>query len=701
MSDYYDIKKEYGSQVFGDAVMKERLPDEVYTSLANSIKGLGGLDPGFADIVADAMKDWAIEKGATHYTHWFQPMTGNTAEKHESFLDFDERRELILKFSGSELISGESDASSFPTGGMRETWEARGYTAWDPTSPAFVKGNVLYIPTAFCSYSGEALDKKTPLLRSMQALNKQGKRILKLFGAPDDTAIVTNCGVEQEYFLIDESLYDARPDLIYTGRTLFGSAPPKGQDLDDHYFGVIKPRVAGFMQDLDENLWSLGIASRIRHNEVAPSQHELAPAYETANRASDHNQLIMETLKSIAPKHGLVCLTHEKPFAGVNGSGKHCNWSLSTSGGENLFDPGTTPSENARFLLFLSAVIRAVDLHQDLLRVSVSSAANDHRFGKDEAPPMIVSIFLGEELTDILETIKLGGEARSKERISMNIGVDVLPWFPKDTTDRNRTSPFAFTGNKFEFRMVGSSQSIAGPVYVLNTIVADVLAGFADRLEKAPDLNAEIAGIVKEVVLGHERIIFNGNSYSKEWEAEAERRGLLNIATTTEALPFLNTPENVALLARHEVLTPEEVESRLELQLEAYVKVIRIEALTMLELAHRDIVPAVVSYQAEVLETANAKTEYADRQKLSTALESALLKKLSALGEALSENMLALERALADEPESETLELAGYFGTVVIAAMAELRETVDSLENIVGRDYWPLPGYGEILYSVK
>ncbi|MDR3364360.1 MAG: glutamine synthetase III [Clostridiales Family XIII bacterium] len=699
MSEFYDLGKEYESDVFNNAVMKERLPGDVYASLTGSIKTMGTLDPGIADIVANAMKEWAMEKGATHYTDWFQPMTGNTAEKHESFVDFEGDREFVLKFSGKELIKGEPDASSFPTGGVRETYEARGYTAWDPTSPAFVKGHVLYIPTAFCSYGGEALDKKTPLLRSMQAIDKQGKRILKLLGSPADTGIVTNCGAEQEYFLIDESMYDARPDLVYAGRTLFGSAPPKGQDLDDHYFGIIKPRVAAFMQDLDETLWSLGIASKTRHNEVAPAQHEIASIFETANRATDHNQLIMETLKSVAPKHGLVCLTNEKPFAGVNGSGKHCNWSIATSEGENLLDPGKTPVSNARFLLFLSAVIKAVDLHQDLLRLSVATAANDHRLGKAEAPPAIISIFLGEELTDILASIKSGELISPTERVSMSIGVDVLPQFPKDTTDRNRTSPFAFTGNKFEFRMVGSSLSVSGPLFILNTIVADVLSGFAGRLEKAADINAEIAAIVKETIVAHERIIFNGNNYAEAWVAEAEKRGLLNLKTTTDALPYFIKPENIELMARHEVLTPDEVESRTELLLEGYVKILRIEALTMLELSHRDIVPAVIAYETDVAKSANAKKRVSEN--LPATLETGLLENLGALGASLSDALAALEKAVAGEPAGETLEIAKYYGTVVISAMAKLRETVDALEGIVDRHYWPLPSYGEILYSVK
>ncbi|MDR1816155.1 MAG: glutamine synthetase III [Clostridiales Family XIII bacterium] len=699
MSEFYDLGKEYESNVFNDKVMKKKLPPAVYASLTKSVKTMSPIDPSIADTVANAMKEWAISKGATHYTHWFQPMTGYTAEKHESFVNFKGERELVLEFSGKELVKGEPDASSFPTGGVRETYEARGYTAWDPTSPAFVKGHVLYIPTAFCSYSGEALDKKTPLLRSMQAIDKQGKRILKLFGSKPDEGIVTNCGAEQEYFLIDESMYEDRPDLIYSGRTLFGSAPPKGQDLDDHYFGVIKPRVAEFMQDLDETLWSLGIASKTRHNEVAPAQHEIASIYETANRATDHNQLIMETLKSVAPRHGLVCLTNEKPFAGVNGSGKHCNWSIGTTKGANLLDPGKTPAQNARFLLFLSAVIKAVDEHQDLLRVSVATAQNDHRLGKAEAPPAIISIFLGEELTDILESIKTGVNPVSKKRVSMDIGVDVLPHFPKDTTDRNRTSPFAFTGNKFEFRMVGSSLSIAGPLFTLNTIVADALCEFANRLEKAKDFNKEIAKIVKETIVKHERIIFNGNNYAAEWVVEAKKRGLLNLKTTTDALPYFTKKENIALFERHGVLSKTEIESREELLLEAYVKILHIEALSMLEIAHRGIVPAVLDYSSNVAEAAAKKKKVSAR--LGTGLEADLLAKLSKLGDKLGKDIDALEKALADAGGNTTLKLAQYYGKKVIGAMNALRETADALELLVDGNYWPLPSYGEILYSVK
>ena len=691
----------YESNIFSNEVMKERLPGDVYTSIANSIRTMGTLDPGIADIVADTMKDWAIEKGATHFTHWFQPMTGNTAEKHESFVDLAKDGTFILKFSGKELVRGEPDASSFPNGGMRETYEARGYTAWDPTSPAFVKGHVLYIPTAFCSYSGTALDKKTPLLRSLQAISKQGKRILSLFGEADDECIVINCGAEQEYFLIDEAMYEARPDLVYAGRTLFGSPPPKGQDLDDHYLGIIEPRVADFMQDLDESLWSLGIASKIRHNEVAPAQHEIVPVFETANRSTDHNQLIMETLKTIAREHGFVCLVNEKPFAGVNGSGKHCNWSIGTTTGENLLNPGKTPLSNARFLLFLSAVIKAVDLHQDLLRLSVASAANDHRLGKDEAPPPIISIYLGDELSEILDSVNKGSsvkEVSEKKQGKVNIGVDVLPLIPKDITDRNRTSPFAFTGNKFEFRMVGSSQSIAGPLFIINTIVADTLCEFADRLEKVSNFNEGISELVEETIANHGRIIFNGNSYSDEWVAEAARRGLLNLKTTTDALPYFNRPENITLFAKHEVLASEEIESRLELLLENYTKVLRIEALTMLELSHRDIVPAVIAYTTDVAKSAKVKGDLLEKQ--FATLETVLLEKLSKLSTDLSDAITSLESALELEPSGNAHETAVYYGSVVISAMENLREICDALERLTDRGYWPLPSYGEILYRV-
>ncbi|MDR2610146.1 MAG: glutamine synthetase III [Clostridiales Family XIII bacterium] len=703
MSENFDLMRDYASNVFNFRVMKERLPNDIYRSLKTSIKDRSSIDPSIADVVANTMKEWALEKGATHFTHWFQPMTGVTAEKHESFINFQGDRKLVLEFSGKELIKGEPDASSFPTGGVRATFEARGYTAWDPTSPAFVKGSVLYIPTAFCSYGGEALDKKTPLLRSMQAIDKQGSRILKLFG-DDGSGIIANVGAEQEYFLIDESVYEQRPDLIYSGRTLFGSAPPKGQDLDDHYFGVIKPRVVAFMQDLDETLWSLGIASKTRHNEVAPAQHELASVYESANTGTDHNQLIMETLKSKAPEHGLVCLTNEKPFAGVNGSGKHCNWSISTTKGENLLDPGKTPSENARFLLFLTAVIKAIDEHQDVMRLSVATAANDHRLGVAEAPPAIISIFLGDELTEVIDSIKSGMDLASKESVKMDIGVDALPQFPKDTTDRNRTSPFAFTGNKFEFRMVGSSLSIAGPLFILNTIVADVLAEFADRLEKADDFRAELSALIKENLEAHDRIIFNGNNYADEWVVEAERRGLLNLKTTTDALPYFITDENIALFDRHGVLTPAETHSRYELLLETYCKVLHIEVQSMLEIAHRGIVPAVIGYQSDIAKALAKKTRLSEKVGVAfgAKLETGLLAKISALADELDEDIAALEAAVAGvDEDADTLTVAKYYSTAIIGAMEKLRATADTLESLVDEEYWPLPSYGEILYSVK
>ncbi|MDR0520064.1 MAG: glutamine synthetase III [Clostridiales Family XIII bacterium] len=706
----FDLSTDYASQVFTPKAMKERLPADVYTSLKKSIDSRTGVDPQYADTIACAMKDWAIEQGATHFTHWFQPMTGVTAEKHDSFVDFEGDRELVLEFSGKELVRGEPDASSFPSGGIRATYEARGYTTWDPTSYAFVKDTILYIPTAFVSYSGEALDKKTPLLRSMQALSKQGQRILKLFGSANGVDVVANIGAEQEYFLIDESMYEQRPDLVYAGRTLYGAAPPKGQDLDDHYFGVIKPRVLEFMEELDETLWSLGIASKTRHNEVAPAQHEVAAVYESANAATDHNQLIMETIKTVAPRHGLVALTNEKPFAGVNGSGKHLNWSLSTSTGENLLDPGKTPSDNARFLLFLSAVIKAVDEHQDLLRMSVATAANDHRLGKAEAPPAIISIFLGEELTEILDGIKAGEKVEAKKRTKFDLGVDVLPNFTKDTTDRNRTSPFAFTGNKFEFRMVGSSLSTAGPGFILNAIVADALTGFADRLEKAGDFKAELAALIKETIVAHERIIFNGNNYSDEWVEEAEKRGLLNLLTTVDALPYFITDENIALLDRQGVLSETETRSRYELLLEAYVKILRIEAASMLEIAHRDIVPAVISYSADVANAAAAKVKIGENLgvaelavgKKGLALEKSLLAKLCALSDDLDADISALESAMAGADEdADILDQAAYCKSNIIAAMEKLRATADTLEMLVDSGYWPLPSYGEILYSVK
>ncbi len=586
-----NVPEMFGSMVFSETVMKERLPKETYKALKRTREKGEPLDPQVANIVANAMKEWAVEKGVTHFTHWFQPMTGITAEKHDSFIYPVEDGKVIMEFSGKELIKGEPDASSFPSGGLRATFEARGYTAWDPTSDAFIKDGTLCIPTAFCSYGGEALDKKTPLLRSMNALNKQVLRILRLFGTPANR-VNTTVGPEQEYFLIDEAMYKKRKDLVYTGRTLFGAKPPKGQELEDHYFGVIKPRVSAYMKDLDEELWKLGILAKTKHNEAAPAQHELAPIFTTGNVATDHNQLTMEIMKKVAAKHGLACLLHEKPFAGVNGSGKHNNWSICTDTGINLLEPGESPEENAQFLLFLTAILEAVDKHQDLLRLSVASAGNDHRLGSSEAPPAIISVFLGDELTAILESIEHKSEYDQRDAAEMNIGVDVLPKFPKDTTDRNRTSPFAFTGNKFEFRMLGSTVSIACPNMILNTIVADTLCRYADRLETAEDFNKELNHIIRHSYRDHKRIVFNGNNYAPEWVEEAERRGLLNLVSTAEALPYYKHPENIEMFEKYGVLSGTEIISRCEIQLENYCKQIHIEALTMADMIKKDILPA-------------------------------------------------------------------------------------------------------------
>ena len=585
------IPEIFGSMVFNESVMKERLPKDTYKALKRTREQGEPLDPQVANIVANAMKEWAVEKGVTHFTHWFQPMTGITAEKHDSFIYPVENGKVIMEFSGKELIKGEPDASSFPSGGLRATFEARGYTAWDPTSDAFIKDGTLCIPTAFCSYGGEALDKKTPLLRSMDALNKQVMRILHLFGTPANR-VNTTVGPEQEYFLIDEAMYKKRKDLVYTGRTLFGAKPPKGQELEDHYFGVIKPRVSAYMKDLDEELWKLGILAKTKHNEAAPAQHELAPIFTTGNVATDGNQLTMEIMKKVASKHGLYCLLHEKPFAGVNGSGKHNNWSICTDTGINLLEPGESPEENAQFLLFLTAILEAVDKHQDLLRLSVASAGNDHRLGSSEAPPAIISVFLGDELTGILESIENKSEYDQKDAAEMNIGVDVLPKFPKDATDRNRTSPFAFTGNKFEFRMLGSTVSIACPNMILNTIVADTLCRYADRLEKAEDFNKELNHIIRHSYRDHKRIVFNGNNYAPEWVEEAKRRGLLNLESAADALPYYKHPENIELFEKYGVLSGTEIVSRCEIQLENYCKQIHIEALTMVDMIKKDILPA-------------------------------------------------------------------------------------------------------------
>ncbi|SHJ53295.1 L-glutamine synthetase [Thermoclostridium caenicola] len=688
----------FGSAVFSDTVMQERLPKPIYKKLKKTIKEGLPLDPDVAEVVACVMKDWAVEMGATHFTHWFQPLTGVTAEKHDSFLSPTGDGKAIMEFSGKELIKGEPDASSFPSGGLRATFEARGYTAWDCTSPAFVKDKTLYIPTAFCSYTGEALDLKTPLLRSMEALSKQALRILKLFGDTTTKRVVTTLGPEQEYFLVDKEYFLKRKDLVYTGRTLFGAKPPKGQELEDHYFGIIKEKVSRFMHDLDAELWKLGVSAKTKHNEVAPAQHELAPVFATTNIATDHNQLTMEIMKKVADRHGLACLLHEKPFAGVNGSGKHNNWSISTDDGKNLLDPGTTPSENAQFLIFLVAVIKAVDEYADLLRFSVASAGNDHRLGANEAPPAIMSIFLGDELTSVIEQIETGVVKNNGTSRTLEIGVSTLPVLPKDTTDRNRTSPFAFTGNKFEFRSVGSSQSIATPNFIINTIVAETLSQIADRLEKAEDFQAEVNAVVKEIIKNHKRIIFNGNNYSEEWVAEAERRGLPNLKTTVDAIPALIAEKNVKVLEKHGVLNAAEVHSRYEICLENYIKTIRIEALTMIEMASRQILPACMAYTGKVASTvaslnaAGADASFAkDELDKLVSLTSSLKAAIDKLGAKLEE---------VDAHEGDSLAHARAYKDVIIPQMNELRDVADKLETVVDASLWPIPTYGDLLFSV-
>ena len=694
-----DIPNLFGSLVFNDSVMKARLPKETYKELKNTIKAGKHLDLAVANVVANAMKDWAIEKGATHYTHWFQPMTGVTAEKHDSFISPDKDGNIIMEFSGKELVQGEPDASSFPSGGLRATFEARGYTAWDPTSYAFIKDGTLCIPTAFCSYSGEALDKKTPVLRSMQALNKQALRILKLFGKDDVKKVITTVGPEQEYFLVDKEMYEKRPDLVFCGRTLFGARPPKGQEMEDHYFGTIKSRVSAYMKDLEEELWKLGVLAKTKHNEVAPAQHELAPIFTTTNIATDHNQLTMELMKSIANKHGLSCLLHEKPFAGVNGSGKHNNWSISTDTGVNLLEPGDTPSENAQFLLFLSAVIKAVDDYQDLLRVSVASAGNDHRLGANEAPPAIVSMFLGDELTDIITAIENGTNYIDKGKSEMEIGVRVLPKFFKDTTDRNRTSPFAFTGNKFEFRMLGSTFSIAGPNIILNTIVAEELRQFADTLEKSTNFDEDLNTLIKNTIRDHKRIIFNGNNYSDDWIQEAEKRGLLNLKTTPDALPYFIHSKNVELFTKHHVFSESELYSRYEILMENYCKTIHIEALTMIDMVKKYIIPSVLSYQGDIAGIANSKKQLIPT--LSCELEEKLLQDLSRLGNYLYAKLDTLETSVLNaKNNSDLLESAKYYRESIFINMQHLRGVVDELETLIGKNHWPLPTYGELLFSV-
>ena len=693
------INEIFASNVFNDSVMQQRLPKETYKALQRTIKDGRSLDPNAATVVANAMKDWAIEKGATHFTHWFQPLSGLSAEKHDSFISPTKDGKVIMEFSGKELIQGEPDASSFPSGGLRATFEARGYTAWDPTSYAFIKDGVLCIPTAFCSYGGEALDKKTPLLRSMQAINKQALRVLKLFGKTDVKSVKTTVGPEQEYFLIDEDVYNKRKDLIYTGRTLFGAKPPKGQELEDHYFGIIKPRVQAFMKELNDELWKLGILAKTEHNEVAPAQHELAPIFTTTNIAADHNQLTMEIMQKVAKKHHMVCLLHEKPFAGVNGSGKHNNWSLTTDTGVNLLNPGDTPYENAQFLTFLCAVIKAVDEYQDMLRVSVASAGNDHRLGANEAPPAVVSMFLGTELTDVLKAIEKDEPYGSKEKEILKIGVHTLPKFPKDSTDRNRTSPFAFTGNKFEFRMLGSSSSVSCTNVVLNTAVAEELKQFADELEGAANFEEALHELIKKTVTDHKRIIFNGNGYDDAWIAEAEKRGLLNLRSTPECLPYSLHEKNMKLFISHKVYSETEMRARYEILSENYCKIINIEALTMIDMAKKDILPAVSKYSHELSDTVIAKAACGD---IESGYEKELLAKVSKLNTAAYKKTEKLEQAVLKAKEiSETQELSMYYKDAVFAAMSELRITVDELETMVPADIWPYPSYGDMLFSVK
>ena len=695
-----NVPELFGSSVFNDDVMQERLPKDVYKSLRKTIDEGKDLDLNVANAVANAMKDWAVEKGATHYTHWFQPLNGITAEKHDSFISPTSDGRVIMQFSGKELVRGEPDASSFPSGGLRATFEARGYTAWDPTSYAFVKGDSLYIPTAFCSYSGETLDKKTPLLRSMEDLSAQALRILRLFGDQKSKRVVTTVGPEQEYFLVDKELYDQRPDLRFTGRTLFGAKAPKGQELEDHYFGAIKPRVAAFMKDLDEELWKLGILAKTKHNEVAPAQHELAPIFTTTNVATDHNQLTMETMKNVAAKHGLVCLLNEKPFEGVNGSGKHNNWSLSTDTGKNLLDPGKKPQENTQFLLFLAAVIKGVDEYQDLLRISVASAGNDHRLGANEAPPAIVSMFLGDELEGILEAIEKDEPYTGIEAKQLQTGVHVLPDLAMDTTDRNRTSPFAFTGNKFEFRMLGSAISISCPNIMLNTIAAEELRQFADELEGTADLEGDVRKIVRRVMQQHKRIIFNGDGYSEAWTEEAKRRGLLNLPTTVDALPRYLDQKNVELFTSHKIYTEAEMEARYETIIEEYSKTLNIEALTMSEMVRRDILPAVSGYIASLAEAVASKR--AAVAGLPCAAETSLIQKLSSLLDSAYEKVEALDTLVADgKAESHNaLTVATYYKDVIIPAMNELRAVVDQMEVDTASQFWPYPSYGDLMFRV-
>ncbi len=687
----------FGSHVFNDNVMQERLPKDVYKSLRQTIDEGKDLDLGVANAVANAMKDWAVEQGATHFTHWFQPLNGVTAEKHDSFISPTSDGRVIMQFSGKELVKGEPDASSFPSGGLRATFEARGYTAWDPTSYAFVKGDSLYIPTAFCSYSGEVLDKKTPLLRSMEALSDQALRVLRIFGDNKSKRVVTTVGPEQEYFLVDKKLYDQRPDLLFTGRTLFGAKAPKGQELEDHYFGSIKPRVAAFMKELDEELWKLGILAKTKHNEVAPAQHELAPIFTTTNVATDHNQLTMEVMKNVAARHGLVCLLHEKPFEGVNGSGKHNNWSLSTDTGENLLDPGKEPAKNTRFLLFLAAIIKGVDEYQDLLRISVASAGNDHRLGANEAPPAIVSMFVGDELESVLDSIEQGRAYTGTEEKKLATGVHVLPDLHMDTTDRNRTSPFAFTGNKFEFRMLGSAISIACPNIMLNTIAAEEFRQFADMLEGSDDLDRDVRKIVQRVMKEHGRIIFNGDGYSQAWQEEAARRGLLNLPTTVDALPHYLDEKNVELFAVHNIYTKAEMEARCETALEEYAKTLLIEAQTMSQMAHREILPAVGGYASQLAEGLASRRVACEG--ICWTGEVRLMEKLSSLLNAAFDKLDALDSAIS-QAEGDALAQATFCKDTLLPAMEGLRGMVDQMETLTDAKVWPYPSYGDLMFRV-
>ncbi len=690
----------FGSMVFNDQKMQERLPKSTYKALKKTIQNGEPLDLSVANVVAAAMKDWAVEMGCTHYTHWFQPMTGITAEKHDSFIAPNGEGQVIMEFSGKELVKGEPDASSFPSGGIRATFEARGYTTWDPTSYAFVKDGTLYIPTAFCSYTGEVLDKKTPLLRSMERINTEAVKILHLLGKENVTRVTTTVGPEQEYFLVDKDAYDQREDLIYTGRTLFGAKAPKGQELDDHYFGAIKTRVAAYMKDLDEELWKLGILAKTKHNEVAPSQHELAPIFTTTNIATDHNELTMEVMKKVAERHGLVCLLHEKPFAGVNGSGKHNNWSISTNTGENLLDPGKTPENNLQFQLFLAAVVKAVHEYQDLLRITVASAGNDHRLGANEAPPAIISMYLGDDLGELVDSIINDREYVSKGKQKMRTGVDVLPDFMKDTSDRNRTSPFAFTGNKFEFRALGSSLNIACPNYMLNTMVAEELSEFYDELKDADDMDAAIKALVKKVFTEHQNIIFNGNNYAPEWVEEAERRGLLNLKSLPDAMEHFLDKKNIDLFVKNKICSADEIRARYEIELESYSKQINIEALTMIDMAKKNILPAVTSYVRDLTDTALAKKALSDA--IPTSVEEDLITSLSNKLVCFSKKTAELEEAVikASDYSDDNLKYAKYYRETVFALMQELRAVGDAMETETASEYWPYPSYGELLFGV-